>query len=161
MSDLPSGYQHLLVALDFSPDNAQIIGRAQALAQAFSARISLVHVVEYIPLDLANDLMLAQPIEVDEQMLDEARQQLQELAQTHGLADAPIHCLNGSTKAEILQLAQQQGADLIVVGSHGRHGLALLLGSTANAVLHGASCDVLAVRVPERPLDASEQEPKE
>ena len=39
------------------------------------------------------------------------------------------------------------GADLIVVGSHGRHGLALLLGSTANGVLHGATCDVLAVRV--------------
>ena len=37
--------------------------------------------------------------------------------------------------------------DLIVVGSHGRHGLALLLGSTANDVLHGAPCDVLAVRL--------------
>ena len=35
----------------------------------------------------------------------------------------------------------------LVVGSHGRHGLALLLGSTANAVLHGAPCDVLAVRI--------------
>jgi universal stress protein A len=37
--------------------------------------------------------------------------------------------------------------DLVVVGSHGRHGLSLLLGSTANGVLHGAGCDVLAVRV--------------
>ena len=34
-----------------------------------------------------------------------------------------------------------------MVGSHGRHGLALLLGSTANDVLHGAPCDVLAVRL--------------
>ena len=42
---------------------------------------------------------------------------------------------------------EEAGADIIVVGSHGRHGLALLLGSTANGVLHGASCDVLAVRV--------------
>ena len=38
-------------------------------------------------------------------------------------------------------------ADVIVVGSHGRHGIALLLGSTANGVLHGATTDVLAVRV--------------
>ena len=44
-------------------------------------------------------------------------------------------------------VADEAGADLIVVGSHGRHGLALLLGSTANGVLHGAMCDVLAVRV--------------
>ena len=52
-----------------------------------------------------------------------------------------------STKEGILGAAKEHGADLIVVGSHGRHGLALLLGSTANAVLHGAPCDVLAVRI--------------
>jgi universal stress protein A len=46
-------------------------------------------------------------------------------------------------------LANQEGADLIIVGSHGRKGFALLLGSTSNSVLHGASCDVLAVRVAE------------
>ncbi len=39
--------------------------------------------------------------------------------------------------------------DLIIIGTHGQHGIALLLGSTANAVLHGVSCDVLAVRVKE------------
>ena len=44
-------------------------------------------------------------------------------------------------------MAKDIGADLIVVGSHGRYGLALLMGSTANGVLHGATCDVLAVRV--------------
>ena len=45
--------------------------------------------------------------------------------------------------------------DLIVVGSHGRYGLALLMGSTANGVLHGATCDVLAVRVGKHELTAS------
>jgi universal stress protein A len=44
-------------------------------------------------------------------------------------------------------MARQQGVDLIVIGGHGRHGLALLLDSTANAVLHGAPGDVLAVRI--------------
>lgn len=53
----------------------------------------------------------------------------------------------GHAPTQILRLAKDTGADLIVVGSHGRHGLRLLLGSTANAVLHGAECDVLAVRV--------------
>jgi universal stress protein A len=53
----------------------------------------------------------------------------------------------GVPKQEIINIAGQEQVDLIVVGSHGRHGLALLLGSTANAVLHYAKCDVLAVRL--------------
>ncbi|BBI62758.1 hypothetical protein HSBAA_40640 [Vreelandella sulfidaeris] len=48
---------------------------------------------------------------------------------------------------EIHRFAEEHGVDLIVVGSHGRHGFALLLGSTSTGVLHGAQCDVLAVRV--------------
>ena len=53
----------------------------------------------------------------------------------------------GRPESQIHQLAEDVAADLIVVGSHGRQGLALILGSTANGVLHGAHCDVLAVRV--------------
>jgi universal stress protein A len=48
---------------------------------------------------------------------------------------------------EIVSIAEREQVDLIVLGSHGRHGLALLLGSTANSVLHNASCDVMAVRL--------------
>ena len=55
----------------------------------------------------------------------------------------------GSPKAEIIRIAEDMGADLIVVGSHGRHGIALLLGSTAASVVHHAKCDVLAVRLRE------------
>jgi universal stress protein A len=53
----------------------------------------------------------------------------------------------GTPKREIVRVAAEQKAELIVLGSHGRHGLQLLLGSTANGVLHQATCDVLAVRV--------------
>jgi universal stress protein A len=53
----------------------------------------------------------------------------------------------GDPRDEIIRVAEENQADLIVLGSHGRHGLALLLGSTANAVLHHAKCDVLAVRL--------------
>jgi universal stress protein A len=53
----------------------------------------------------------------------------------------------GSPKSEICLLAEREQVDLIVVGSHGRHGLSLLLGSTANSVLHYARCDVMAVRL--------------
>jgi universal stress protein A len=57
------------------------------------------------------------------------------------------YIVTGHTESEIHRVAKEISADLIIVGSHGRHGLALLLGSTANGVLHGATCDVLAVRV--------------
>ena len=53
----------------------------------------------------------------------------------------------GNPGREIRTAAEELSADLVVVGTHGRHGLGLLLGSTANAVLHGAQTDVLAVRV--------------
>jgi len=53
----------------------------------------------------------------------------------------------GVPKQEIIHIAEQENVDLIVVGSHGRHGLALLLGSTANSVLHYAKCDVMAIRL--------------
>jgi universal stress protein A len=50
---------------------------------------------------------------------------------------------------EIVRLAEEEDIDLVIVGSHGRHGLALLLGSTANSVLHHTKCDVMAVRLPD------------
>ncbi len=53
----------------------------------------------------------------------------------------------GRPESEIHRLAKEQGVDLVVVGSHGRRGIQLLLGSTANGVLHGSECDVLAVRI--------------
>ena len=66
---------------------------------------------------------------------------------SNGIDDKHHHIVLGKPEVEIHASAKELGADLIVVGSHGRYGLALLMGSTANGVLHGASCDVLAVRV--------------
>ena len=62
--------------------------------------------------------------------------------------DAAYHLMleKGSTKMSIVKLAKKIGADLIITGSHGRHGLVNLLGSTASGILHGADCDVLVVK---------------
>ena len=51
------------------------------------------------------------------------------------------------TATEIHAYADEAGVDLIVLGTHGRHGWRLMMGSTANAVLHGTHCNVLAVRI--------------
>lgn len=142
-------YRHILAAVDFGSGHDQVIARAKALAETEGARLSLVHVVEYLHVDLANELVLPQDVELEAQLVATAKRKLEELAA--GVPGAPVGqwVEMGSTKTEILRVAEQQDADLIVIGSHGRHGLGRLLGSTANAVLHGATCDVLAVRIRE------------
>lgn len=143
-------YQHVLFATDFSDDAMQVGERAKDVAQRCGARLSMIHVVEDINISLSGgyELLPVLPEVPDEALLQESRTLLGELAQRLGLEAAEKWVVNAlSTKEGILGAAKDHGVDLIVVGSHGRHGLALLLGSTANAVLHGAPCDVLAVRI--------------
>ncbi|MGA7800754.1 MAG: universal stress protein [Gammaproteobacteria bacterium] len=144
-----SGYTHLLLAADFTDETRQVADRAADLARRFNARLSFIHVVEFLHMDLANELVLPQDVELEEQMVASARRKLAALAESLALPDAACWVELGATKHEILRVAGEQAVDLIVVGSHGRHGIQRLLGSTANAVLHGAPCDVLAVRIRE------------
>jgi universal stress protein A len=143
-------YQHILLAVDFSEDALQVGERAKQVAQQSGAKLSLLHVVEDMNIGLGGGYELLPVLaELPEQaLLQEARAALAALAKKLGLENAETWVINAlSTKEGILGAAKDHHADLIVVGSHGRHGLALLLGSTANAVLHGAPCDVLAVRI--------------
>ena len=82
----------------------------------------------------------------EEEALREGTAWLDTIATRHELA-ADKRAVIGSPGHEIRTYAKDVNADLIVVGSHGRHGLGRLLGSTANGVLHGVGCDVLVVRV--------------
>ncbi len=143
-------YQHVLCATDFSDDGLKVGERAKEIARRCGARLSLIHVVEDINISMGGgyELLPVLPELPDEALLRESRDLLGELAQRLDVEDAEKWVVNApSTKEGIIGAARDHGADLIVVGSHGRHGLALLLGSTANAVLHGAPCDVLAVRI--------------
>ena len=144
-------YSNIIAAVDFSPASRTVLERACELTQRDAARLTLVHVYEYFPpIDIADTPLGSVNLGVHEQeLIDLHREQLQKLAAE--FADPPIHSklLTGNPKDEIVGYARDQQADLIVIGSHGRHGIGLLLGSTANAVLHHALCDVLAVRIHE------------
>jgi universal stress protein A len=86
--------------------------------------------------------------QLQQQQFDQAKERMDRLFNKYpDIHRGDSHLTYGQPRQEIHQLAKDQKCDLIVVGSHGRHGLALLLGSTANDVLHGAPCDVLAVRL--------------
>lgn len=145
-------YQHILLATDFSEHIEQVIQRAHDLSVRYQARLSLIHVVENLPIgDASYGPIIPFDIDLTEQMVDSARQRLAQLGQSLNVPDERRWVEIGSPKAEIVRVAGEQGVDLIVVGSHGRHGIALLLGSTATGVIHHARCDVLAVRLRESP----------
>jgi len=139
-------YQHLLVAVDFTESIAAVVERAQQIAKSDQAKLSLVHVIEPAPVDFLDQTMLVD-INLDELLKKNADKQLRILAEKYEIDEVDCYLEIGSVKNEIFNRLEKSQVDLLVVGSHGRHGLGLLLGSTANAVLHGASCDVLAVRV--------------
>ena len=121
--------------------------RAAELAKRYQAQLSLLHIVEYIPIDLANELVLPQQQEIEQQLVDQATAHLTSLAKRLDIEQLHEAVVQGSTKSAIIEYAQSQKVDLIVLGRHGRHGISRLLGSVANAVLHHADCDVLAVRI--------------
>lgn len=139
-------YRHIIVGLDLSEESPQVLAKAVALASAFQARISIAHVIEPMTFAYGGD-MPVDLSEVQEQLQIKAENELQRLALSAGFPIQQEHVLVGQPASELHYLAEQQNADLIIVGSHGRKGFALLLGSTPNSVLHGAACDVLAVRV--------------
>lgn len=140
-------YTHVLVAVDFSKDTDRVGERALALARASGARLTFLHVVAAVLQEPLFDVVTSLPLDLETQLVDNAREGLARLTQRLGASDAECVVEVGTPKAAIVRSAQERGADLIVLGSHGVHGLGILLGSTANGVLHSAPCDVLAVRV--------------
>ena len=139
-------YEHILAAVDLTEDCDPVIKRAVDLAGE-TAKLSLVHIVEPMAMAFGGDVPMDLS-QLQQQQFDQAKERLERLiAKYPSLKKDQSHLTYGQPRQEIHHLAKEQGCDLIVVGSHGRHGLALLLGSTANDVLHGAPCDVLAVKL--------------
>ena len=142
-------YTHILVAIDFSTSSEQVILKARDVSRANKAKLSLLHVVEYLPpIDSAYEPMLNSSWVIDESLMQEqALKSLQQFSKKHGLEEAELNVQIGTPKYEISQFVKEQQCDLVILGSHGRHGISLLLGSTANAVLHDMPCDILAVKL--------------
>jgi len=141
-------YQHILVATDLSKNCLQIIATAIKLANQMRAKISLVHVIEPVPMAFGADVPLDVNL-VKEQQLAQAQELLANLvlANFGQFSAGNTHIIFGQTQAQIQQLAADQNCDLIVVGNKCRHGLAILLGSTTNDLLSKAPCDVLTIRL--------------
>ena len=144
-------YKKVLIAIDFSGSADQVIERALDIAKQNNAKVSLLHVVDHLPpLGFGEEPLIAPDWMIPErQLMDEAKNSLQNFANKYSLQDSEQQVTLGTPHVEVVRIAEDQNIDLIVVGSHGRHGVRLLLGSTANGILHHAKCDVLAVRIKE------------
>ncbi len=142
------GYKRILVAVDLSDHSKAVVGRARAAARDPDSLMKLLHVVEYVPVEPMGEALLP-AVSVEEDLVAGARKRLAALAADCGMDESEAEVLAGPIKSEICREATDWKADLIVIGSRGRHGLGALVNLTEDAVLHGAPCDVLAVRLQE------------
>jgi len=152
-SQLP--FRRLLCAIDFSDSALNALQFAVSLANESDARLTLLHVLEWPweeppPPNLA-DLPAEQGAALAEYRRYREKMALTELEKTAGLtrlAHSPtVRLRNGKPYRQILDVAQDEASDLIVIGVHGRNPMDLMFfGSTANQVVRRASCPVLTIR---------------
>lgn len=143
-------YTNILVAVDATDEAEDVIKAARGMADEKNPTISAVTVIRPMAnfyVDLYSMLDDTADVGIDSQAVAGASAWLSDLMKRYGIDAGAVNVIIGTPASEIRRLAEKIGADLIVLGTHGRHGLAPMLGSTASAVLHGAPCDVLAVKV--------------
>lgn len=139
-----SSYKKILAAVDFSGHTHAVIASAISLAEKYNSALTILHVVEYTwPTD--TDYVLP-PIEFKEDiLLEAAHKHLDTLLKDVKSLKLERVIVVGRPKQEVLQMAERESAELIIVGAHGHHGIANMLGSNTDAILHRAPCDVLIV----------------
>jgi len=139
-------YKHIIAATDLHFEDLPILQSAMELAEQHDAALSILSIVPSVPYHMAS-AGLGSLSDMESEMEAAVAQRVQEAKKklncTHD-----FHTRGGQAKHAIVPFAEEMQADLIVIGSHSRHGLqSALLGSTASNVLHKAACDVLVVRV--------------
>lgn len=141
-----SMYSKIMVAIDLTEEAPLVLKKAADLARQHSADLLLAHVVEPVGYAYGGDIPMDLS-ELQDQLDKAAREQLASYGKEYGISEDNQIVTVGRPESEIHHLCEDRSVDLVVVGSHGRRGIQLLLGSTANGVLHGSKCDVLAVRI--------------
>lgn len=143
-------FKKVLVAVELTTESAAfVLERARPFLSA-DGELYAVHVVEpqYVQYSFDPTFTGSLTRALEKDALDVAAQRLAELCKPFGVdADHQIVLL-GRVAERLHQLASEQPFDLIVIGSHGQEGWRTLLGSTANAVLHGAPVHVATIRMP-------------
>lgn len=139
-------YKHVLAAVELDDTSTTVLKKAQGLAAAFGAQLSVLHVVEYVPIE-SGDALITAPVNLMQEMTAQAEQRLQALCTQHQVPPASARVRPGPIAGEILSCAKELGADLVVVGHPPRRGWLSLFNHTDEDVVAHAVCDVLALRL--------------
>jgi universal stress protein A len=139
-------YSSILLAVDLHADSIGVGRRARDLAALMGAELTVLHVVEYVPVEPVGETMMP-PVQLLDELAASARQRLRALCADIGVDANHQRVEVGIVKAEIVRVARAMHSDLIVLGARERHGLSIFVNFTEDTVLHAAPCDVLAVRV--------------
>jgi universal stress protein A len=138
-------YKKILACVDLTDGSETIAERAKDVAGRCGAQVTLLHVVEYVPVEPMGEALLP-AVQIEGELVERATKRIAELAARAGLESAERLVRTGNIKSEVVRVAQETAADLIVLGSRERHGVSILFNQTEDTVLHAAPCDVLAVR---------------
>jgi len=141
-------YQNILCITDFSKYANAAFLRGTELAKLYNAKLTLLHVVENFPEDRSNIQIAPENIDPKEYREEQALSLMSEQIQSskYNNVNKVVLFSTHSAKREIMHYAEEQKNDLIIVASHGHHGIGALLGSTANGISQSSLCDVLIVR---------------
>lgn len=144
-------YQHILAPIDFSARSHEVVKRARELAETHDARLTLLHVVQDVPVGAEpfgepSGLILSE--ELREQHIAKATEKMRDISEKLGL---PLNVERAieegmSTHTTILDFAEAKQVDLIVIAHSGKKGFLGFLGSTADSIVKSAHCDVLVLR---------------
>lgn len=129
------GYQNILFAMDLSLESTVMLRRVVEIATRFGANLNLIHIMEKI-----NEDNPVTNFELTKEIIDKVMQPYQHLKPS-------VYIEMGDVQEKILQTALENDIDLIIIGSHGRKGENILLGSTAKGILSDLRCDVLMMSV--------------
>jgi universal stress protein A len=146
-------YKKALVAIELGSEPArQVLERACAFARdslSGPEALRIVHVVEpqYVQYSFDPTFTGALTRGLEADALAAAARRVAELCEPFHITPSQQIVVMGRAADQIHELARNEGADLIILGSHGREGLRALLGSTATAALHQAQVDVMTVRI--------------
>ncbi len=139
-----SRYKSILCAVDTSANAYTVLEAALQLSD--SENIELLHVCEH-PITGYGEATGGNHQVTESQIRQQVFPELRDLSTEYGIDSSRLHIRFGSLADEIAQHAMESGCDLIMLGSHEKHGLKALLGTTSGQVLKSAPCDLLAVRV--------------
>ena len=141
------GYEKILLAVDLkTDDDEKVCGHCLSLAEMVNAEITLVHAVEPIPSHGNTNFSALNIVRVHSDLEGMATEKMAAIGEQMSIPQDRQFVVTGFVKDVILSTSKKISADLIVVGSHGRHGIsALFFGDIAGDVVHNSLCDVLTV----------------